>query len=32
MTKEKLESEILILQLTRSEIKQERNEILEKYK
>lgn len=32
ITKEKLESEILILQLTRSEIKQERNEILEKYK
>lgn len=32
ITKEKIESEILILQLTRSEIKQERSEIIEKYK
>lgn len=32
ITKEKIESEILILQLTRSEIKQERLEIIEKYK
>ena len=31
ITKEKIESEILILQLTRSEIKQERSEIIEKY-
>ena len=31
ITKEKIESEILMLQLTRSEIKQERSEIIEKY-